>query len=62
MQKLPYHGRCFICGPDNPAGLGLDWYAAEGRIHSTFCFSESQQGPRNHVHGGAAAAERPQPL
>ena len=55
-ERLPYHGPCFICGPHNPDGMGLDWYAREGRIHSSFRFSESQQGPRNHAHGGAAAA------
>jgi len=33
-ERLPYHGPCFICGPDNPEGLGLDWYATDGRIHS----------------------------
>jgi uncharacterized protein (TIGR00369 family) len=55
-EKLPYHGPCFICGPDNPEGMGLDWYASEGRIHSTVTFTEAHQGPRNHAHGGAAAA------
>jgi len=55
-EKLPYHGPCFICGPDNPTGMGLDWFATEGRVHSVFRFGESQQGPRNHAHGGAAAA------
>lgn len=55
-ERLPYHGPCFICGPDNPEGMGLDWYARDGRIRSSFRFGESQQGPRNHAHGGAAAA------
>jgi acyl-coenzyme A thioesterase PaaI-like protein len=55
-EKLPYHGPGFICGPDNPEGMGLDWFAVDGRVRSTFRFGESQQGPRNHAHGGAAAA------
>ena len=55
-ERLPYHGPCFVCGPDNPGGMGLDWFALEGRIHATFRFRESEQGPRNHAHGGAAAA------
>lgn len=55
-ERLPYHGPCFICGPDNPEGLGLDWYATDGRIHSDFRFNESQQGPKDFAHGGAAAA------
>jgi acyl-coenzyme A thioesterase PaaI-like protein len=55
-ERLPYHGPCFICGPDNPDGMGLDWYAEGGRVFATFRFAEAQQGPRNHAHGGAAAA------
>jgi acyl-coenzyme A thioesterase PaaI-like protein len=55
-EKLPYHGPCFICGPDNPEGMGLDWFAVDGRVRSTFRFGGSQQGPKNHAHGGAAAA------
>ena len=55
-ERLPYHGPCFICGPENPSGMGLDWYATDGRIHSTVTFTECQQGPRNHAHGGATAA------
>ena len=57
-EKLPYHGPCYICGPDNPGGMGLDWFAVDGRVRSTFRFEESQQGPPNHAHGGAAAAEK----
>jgi acyl-coenzyme A thioesterase PaaI-like protein len=55
-ERLPYHGPCFICGPHNPDGMGLDWYVRAGRIHSAFRFRTAHQGPRNHVHGGAAAA------
>lgn len=55
-ERLPYHGPCYVCGPENPYGIGLDWYASEGRVHATFRFSESQQGPRDHAHGGATAA------
>ncbi len=28
-QKLPYHGPCFICGPDNPDGLGKPTFHVE---------------------------------
>jgi acyl-coenzyme A thioesterase PaaI-like protein len=55
-ERLPYHGPCFICGPDNPEGLGLDWYAVDGRVQTRFRFSLAQQGPRDFAHGGAAAA------
>lgn len=55
-EKLPHHGPCFVCGPENSSGMGLDWYDADGRIHARFRFTEPQQGPRDHAHGGAAAA------
>jgi acyl-coenzyme A thioesterase PaaI-like protein len=55
-ERLPHHGPCFVCGPENPNGLGLDWYHEEGRIQARFRFEEAQQGPRAHAHGGAAAA------
>ena len=28
--ELPEHGSCFICGSQNPKGLGLVWYAQAG--------------------------------
>lgn len=55
-QRLPYHGPCFVCGPDNPDGMGLDWYESGGRVHTEFSFARAHQGPRDHAHGGAAAA------
>jgi uncharacterized protein (TIGR00369 family) len=55
-RKLPHHGPCFVCGPENPSGIGLDWYDLGGTIHARFRFAEPQQGPRDHAHGGAAAA------
>jgi len=55
-RQLPYHGPCFVCGPDNPNGIGVDWFVTEGEVHTELQFTESQQGPRNHAHGGAAAA------
>lgn len=53
---LPGHGPCYICGDDNPAGLGLQWYADGNLVYSEFRLSLGQQGPPGHVHGGASAA------
>lgn len=53
---IPSHGYCYICGPENPSGLGLVWYEAEGKVHSDFTLGREQQGPPGHVHGGATAA------
>ncbi len=57
MRKLPEHGSCFVCGSSNPHSLGLAWYTDAGKnIHAEYTFSENQQGPPGHVHGGASAA------
>lgn len=59
-ERLPYHGPFFVCGPDNPEELGLDWYFTDGRVHTRFRFGRAQQAPRNRVHCGAAATVRDQ--
>jgi acyl-coenzyme A thioesterase PaaI-like protein len=70
-KPLPFHGWCFVCGKENPHGIGLIWQAsfreetpgAEGHfspgsvlISSDFHFKLAQQGPPGHAHGGASAA------
>ena len=57
MSKLPDHGACFVCGSTNPHSLGLVWYERDdGAILAEFTFTDAQQGPPGHVHGGASAA------
>jgi uncharacterized protein (TIGR00369 family) len=57
MRKLPEHGLCFVCGSDNPASIGVVWYAHEdGTITGEVTLSDSQQGPPGMAHGGASAA------
>ena len=55
-RPLPGHGPCYICGDENPEGLGTRWYAEGERIISEFTLGLGQQGPPGHVHGGASAA------
>lgn len=56
-RQLPYHGSCFVCGPDNPHGIGLTlWVDDDGVITSDFTLGDAQQGPPGHAHGGASAA------
>ena len=59
--RLPEHGSCFICGSQNPKGMGLVWYARPDEAHelvvfTDFSFGLSEQGPPGHTHGGASAA------
>lgn len=57
MKQLPEHGMCFVCGDENPAGIGARWYVNEdGSIFGQVTLTERQQGPPAHAHGGATAA------
>ena len=57
LKAVPEHGPCYICGTQNPHGVGLTWYAREdGSIFSEFTLTIKQQGPLGHIHGGASAA------
>lgn len=55
-RQLPYHGWCFVCGNENPRGIGLTWFLEDGVLTSEFTLNESQQGPPKYAHGGASAA------
>ncbi len=70
-KTLPHHGYCFVCGDENPHGIGLTWSASfrqetpdeDGAyppgsvlISADFSFKLAQQGPPGHAHGGASAS------
>ncbi len=56
-RQLPYHGWCFVCGPDNPHGIGITMFVDDdGVLTSEFTLNEAHQGPPGHTHGGASAA------
>ena len=57
MEELPEHGKCFVCGSQNPNSMGIRWYAnTAGEIYTQVTLTEAQQGPPGHAHGGATAA------
>lgn len=61
IKTLPEHGLCFVCGQQNPNGMGLTWYTRPDEQHglvlfTDFLFTLAQQGPPGHAHGGASAA------
>ena len=57
MEALPEHGKCFVCGSQNPHSMGIRWYVnAAGEIYTKVTLTEAQQGPPGHAHGGATAA------
>jgi acyl-coenzyme A thioesterase PaaI-like protein len=53
---LPGHGSCYICGTENPAGLGITFRLEAGRVKTDFTLGERQQGPPGHAHGGCLSA------
>ncbi len=53
---LPGHGSCYVCGTENPAGLGLAFRLEGGRVKAELVPTERQQGPPGHVHGGCLSA------
>ena len=70
-KTLPGHGWCFVCGKENPHGIGLTWQASFAQptpeangffpagsviVFAEFSFGLAQQGPPGHAHGGASAA------
>ncbi len=56
-RRLTEHGVCFVCGRENPHGIGVQWWVREdGTVYAQVTFREAQQGPPGHAHGGALAA------
>ncbi len=54
MKELRDNQRCFVCGRDNPAGLGVDFEIDRERrsISAKFTPSDIYQGYEGLVHGG----------
>ena len=56
-RQIPYHGWCFVCGPDNPRGIGITMFVDDdGVLTSEFTLNKTHQGPPGFTHGGASAA------
>src|SRR5712692_3595116 len=49
---------CFVCDPDNPAGLRIQFFHDEeaGEVVATASFDEQRSGAPKLVHGGVLAA------
>ncbi len=54
--ELPDHGSCYICGSQNPSGLGIRFRLRDGVVSARFTLDERQQGPPGHAHGGCVTA------
>ena len=52
MQEFADDGHCFVCGPNNPIGLKLDFTFDGKRMRTSFIPGKEHQGYMNIVHGG----------
>lgn len=54
MKELRDNHRCYVCGKENPAGLGVDFeiHNESRAISAKFTPSERYQGYEGIVHGG----------
>ena len=57
IHKQPNASMCYICGRDNPAGLGMDFYDdGENTVMSIVTPADHFQGYPGVLHGGVVAA------
>lgn len=51
------HGRCVVCGTENPAGLGVRFTVTDdGGVQGVFAGDEAYEGYPGRMHGGLVAA------
>jgi len=50
--RLQDDGFCFVCGKNNPSGLGLVFNNINGKVVSEFTPSKIYQGYKGITHGG----------
>lgn len=56
-MRQPNSRSCFVCGLENPHGLGLKFYeTGEGEVAADYVVPEHFQGYPGVVHGGIVAA------
>lgn len=57
MSEIPFDdGGCFACGPDNPAGMHLEFRPSAEGSACRVTLDARYQGWRGSVHGGIAMA------
>ena len=52
MPSIQDDRKCFVCGPDNPAGLHLNFTESEEGITTRMRFAPHFQGWQGITHGG----------
>lgn len=47
---------CFVCGKQNPTGLGLSFLSVGDKVVAEFTLQKNFQGYKDIIHGGIVAA------
>lgn len=55
-MRLEVDQYCFVCGPENPAGLRAEFQCANGKATGRFFARDEHQGYTGLSHGGILAA------
>jgi uncharacterized protein (TIGR00369 family) len=56
MQRLPNSANCYVCGGDNPRGLGVRFDVEGETVTARFVPHQDHCGYNDRVHGGVMAA------
>jgi uncharacterized protein (TIGR00369 family) len=56
VKRLPRYKLCFVCGRDNAAGLGIQFFRDGLKIFCDWVPEEKHLGYRDRVHGGVVAS------
>jgi uncharacterized protein (TIGR00369 family) len=56
MKEVAKYKGCFVCGPDNPIGLKLQFFADGDTARTTYRPSPLHEGYEGIAHGGIIAA------
>ncbi|HXF48026.1 MAG TPA: PaaI family thioesterase [Verrucomicrobiae bacterium] len=52
MKEIVKYAGCFVCGDENPIGLGVKFYEKEGGAAAEFVPREVLEGYKGLLHGG----------
>lgn len=54
-KEVARYNNCFVCGPDNPIGLNLEFLTENGLTWTEFTADTKYEGYKGILHGGIIA-------
>lgn len=55
-SRWGFESNCFVCEAANPAGLGIEFFAADDAVVADFSLDQRFSGAPSYVHGGVVLA------